>query len=65
MYSKLSLTYSASKALQFILADRRRLELGDVDDYDSRKLIQAIYPYLSDQERVQLEDFILQPPLDP
>jgi hypothetical protein len=53
----------ASKALQFILADRRRLELGDVDGYDSRKLIQAIYLFLSDQERSQLEEFILQPPL--
>jgi hypothetical protein len=53
----------ASKALRFILADRKRLELGDVDDYDSRKLIQTIYPYLSDHERVQLEEFILQPPL--
>jgi len=53
----------ASQALQFILADRKRLELGDVDDYDSRKLIQAIYPYLGDHERTQLEEFILQPPL--
>jgi hypothetical protein len=53
----------ASKALQFILTDCRRLELGDIDEYDSRKLVQAIYPYLSDQERSELEEFILQPPL--
>ena len=53
----------ASKALQFILADRRRLEIGDVDAYDSRQLVQAIYPYLNDKERSQLEEFILQPPL--
>jgi hypothetical protein len=53
----------ASHALQFILADRRRLELGEVDDYDSRKMIQAIYPYLTDEERSRLEGYILQPPL--
>jgi Cdc6-like AAA superfamily ATPase len=51
----------ASKALQFILADNRRLNLGDAGhQYDSRKLIYAIYPYLSNQERFQLEEFILQ-----
>lgn len=53
----------AYHALQFILADRRRLELGEVDDYDSRNLIQAIYPYLTDEDRSRLEDYILQPPL--
>jgi hypothetical protein len=49
----------ASKALQFIFADHRRLNLRDVQ-YNSSKLIQAIYPYLSNLERLQLEDFILQ-----
>lgn len=53
----------AYQAFQFILADRRRLELGEVDDYDSRNLIQAIYPYLNDEDRSRLEDCILQPPL--
>lgn len=53
----------ASQALHFILTDRRRLELGEVDDYDSRKLIEAIYPCLSEEERSELEDFILQTPL--
>lgn len=53
----------ATQALHFILVDRRRLELGEVDDYDSRKLIEAIYPHLSEEERSMLENFILQPPL--
>jgi hypothetical protein len=53
----------ATQALHFILADHRRLELGEVDDYESRKLIEAIYPYLSEEERSILEDYILQPPL--
>jgi len=53
----------ASQALRFILSDRRRLELGEVDNYDSRKLIQAIYPYLSEDDRGILENYILQPPL--
>lgn len=52
-----------SEALTFLLADRRRLDLGDIDAYDSRQLIQAIYPYLSSEEQSQLEEFILQPPL--
>lgn len=53
----------ASQALQFILSDRRRLELGGIDNYVSRSMIQAIYPYLTDEERSKLEDYILQPPL--
>jgi hypothetical protein len=61
VFQALSATY-ASEALSFLLADRRRLELGDIDAYDSRQLIKAIYPNLSDQDRDQLEEFVLQPP---
>ena len=52
-----------SEALSFLLADRRRLDLGDIDAYDSRQLIQTIYPILSSEKQSQLEEFILQPPL--
>jgi hypothetical protein len=52
-----------SEALSFLLADRRRLDLGDIDAYDSRQLIQAIYPHLSSEKQSQLEEFILQPML--
>ncbi len=49
----------ATDTLQFLLADQRRLNLGDHEQYDSRQLIKAIYPFLSDSQRVKLESFIL------
>jgi len=49
----------AEDALQFILADKRRLDLGDHEQYDSRQLVRAIYPFLTDDQRAELEAFIL------
>jgi hypothetical protein len=52
----------ASDALEFLLADRRRLDLGERDQYESRKVIAAIYPFLSTSNRARLEAFILDNP---
>jgi hypothetical protein len=49
----------ATDAFHFLVADRRRLDLGDSEQYDSRQLIKAIYPFLSDSQRAELEAFIL------
>jgi HEAT repeat protein len=49
----------AGEALRFLIADPRRLQLGDDQQYDSRKLIEAIYPFLTAQERSDLEACIL------
>ncbi len=49
----------AVDALQFLLADKRRLDLGDREQYDSRRLVRAIYPFLTDDQRAELEAFIL------
>ena len=46
-------------ALRFLLADRRRLELGDHQQYDSRQVIKAIYPFLSVEEQSELEELII------
>jgi len=52
-------------ALQFLLADRRRLDLGGADSYDTRRLISAIYPYLANHQRAALEIYILTDPTPP
>ena len=52
----------AADALDFLLGDRRRLGLGDREQYESRQLIKAIYPVLTDQERARLEWFIIDSP---
>lgn len=49
----------ATDALDFLLGDRRRLQLGDLQCYDTARLIAAIYPVLSDQQRDALDDYIL------
>lgn len=49
----------AEDAWRFLLADQRRLDLGDHEQCDSRQLIKAIYPFLSDSQRAELEAFIL------
>jgi len=46
------------KACEFLLADRRRLDLG-IQQYDTRQLIKRIYPYLSAGQRTRLEAHIL------
>ena len=49
----------ADDALHFLAEDTRRLELGDTEQYDTRQLIKAIYPFLSTDQRVKLETSIL------
>jgi len=46
-------------AFKFLLGDNRRLMLGDADIYDSRQLINTIYPFLSHQQRNDLEQYLL------
>lgn len=48
----------AGDALNFLLGDRRRLQLGR-EQYRTRQLIKAIYPLLSSAEKHSLEDYIL------
>ncbi|QIN80149.1 hypothetical protein GBA65_18310 [Rubrobacter marinus] len=45
--------------LRFLLGDRRRLNLGDHQQYDSRKLITAVYPLLTEARRTELETYIV------
>lgn len=49
----------AEDALNFLLADERRLNLGEYGQYESRKLIESIYPFLSHEQGLELENFIL------
>lgn len=49
----------AHDACAFLVADPRRLDLGDSEQYDSRQVIKAIYPYLNATARSQLETHIL------
>jgi hypothetical protein len=49
----------AEDAFEFLLADRRRLDLGDHEQYDTRQVIRAIYPHLNYEQRTKLETFIL------
>ncbi|PJN59817.1 hypothetical protein PAEAM_28520 [Paenibacillus sp. GM1FR] len=45
-------------ALNFVLADPRRLTLGN-EDFESRYLIQSIIPYLKESEHRELENLII------
>lgn len=58
VYRKIPQEY-ADDALQFLLEDQRRLNLGATQQYDSRQLIKAIYSFLSKEKRNNLESFIL------
>ncbi len=49
----------AKNALEFLIADPRRLNIGDREQYDSRQVISAIYPHLIIEQRQQLEKHIL------
>jgi hypothetical protein len=49
----------AGDAFRFLTGDRRRLQLGDHDQYDARQLLKAIYPYLDAGQRAEVEAFIL------
>lgn len=46
-------------AWRFLLADQHRLDLGDTEQYESRQLIRAIFPYLSVEQRTELETAIM------
>jgi nucleoside phosphorylase len=46
-------------AFRFLMGDIRRLDLGDHDQYDTRQLLKAIYPRLTQAQRAELDDFIL------
>jgi hypothetical protein len=48
----------AEDALAFLLAELRRFDLGSNAQYDTRKLIHAISPYLSQDQQIQLEGAI-------
>ncbi|MBE2222901.1 MAG: ATP-binding protein [Anaerolineae bacterium] len=47
------------EAFEFLLADKRRLSLGEDSCFDSRQLVKAIYPFLDDEQRNTLECHIL------
>jgi hypothetical protein len=49
----------AEDAARFLLEDARRLELGADEQYDSRQLITAIYPHLTEEQRSKLEASLL------
>lgn len=57
-YSALPEMYAAD-ALQFLAGDSRRFDLGERDQYDTRKLLKAMYPFLSGEQRAELEGLIL------
>jgi hypothetical protein len=48
----------AEDAVEFLLADSRRLDLGNDGQYDTRQIIHAISPFLSPDRQVALEDAI-------
>lgn len=46
-------------ALDFLTSDKRRLDLGDHEQYDSRQLIKAVFPYLTTEQFARLQEVIL------
>lgn len=49
----------AQDALDFLLSDERRLDLGDNRESETRQVIKAIYPSLNIDQRAKLEQYIL------
>jgi hypothetical protein len=49
----------AEEALNFIVSDRRRLDLGDREQYDTRQLVKALTPHLTDAQVTRLETAFL------
>jgi len=43
----------------FLMGDQRRLELGEHEQYDTRQLIRAAFPYFSGTQRNNIESLIL------
>lgn len=57
-YSNVAGLFS-EEALTFLTSDQRRLDLGDNEQYDTRQLIKAIVPHLTDEQFVRLQAAIL------
>lgn len=43
------------EALDFLVSDPKRLDLGDHEQYDTRQLVEALVPHLTDEQVSQLE----------
>lgn len=54
----------ADEAVQYLLDDPRRLDLGDREGFDSRRLITLISPHLDEVRRDELQNFIVACSLD-
>lgn len=46
--------------LDYLLADKRRLSLGDSEEFETRHLIRALSVHLDDNQFLQLEEFIVE-----
>ena len=49
----------ANDIYDFLIGDQRRLELGEHEQYDTRQLLHAVFPYLSNTQKAGLETLIL------
>lgn len=49
----------AQDAFLYLIKDTKRLNLGDSEEYDSRRIISAIFPFLSNEYQIKLEIFII------
>ncbi|MEZ4593906.1 MAG: ATP-binding protein [Chloroflexota bacterium] len=58
IYRALPELYSED-AFKFLITDTRRLDIGDYEQYDSRQVISAIYPYLTNEQRLLIEKQII------
>ena len=47
------------EAYEYLTTDSRRLNIGESDQFETRRLIRAIYPNLEKQQRENLEKYIL------
>ncbi len=48
-----------SEILDYLLSDIRRFQIGHSGQYDSRRLIKAVFPHLNSSQQQRLEDAIL------
>lgn len=58
VYCKVPELYSID-ALEFLVQDKRRLNVGEKEQYDTRQLIKAIIPYLTSEQVSKLEAQIM------
>jgi len=49
----------AEDALRYLLADRRRLNIGEHEQYDTRQVVSAIYSFLNKEQQLELENYIM------